>query len=332
MSEFTFRLSFSGLCAFVPRGIDPEAPVRMDVFLLKTSDFDCKHLPLLSFDLRNLNGVDREQIGDAKGLWIFDDEDVELALFNRETGLEEALDAGINILQGRRFPEKPIYDPNASDPDLDFEMQRADFSWLPEMEKILPVDAMINEDVFADNPRELVVARFRIAQGDFGSHYLGEHLGDFVVIQFVPPMDSNNPYSQAVAHWAGAELLVDQKYDIIVRSTTYRHDETKVLRLIAPEDGSDLIVNVTNLCEGYFDDADDSAEEYRVSDPKKFDVDHDFDEFYSIGIVDRETLKKWFPRLPVPVATKYNARPEGGSVGGVDPVRCSGVRFKQSPL
>src|SRR6185369_8073438 len=344
-----------------------------------------RHTPLLQFYLKNIECVGSAGAGRAKGSWVLDNEDIEIFLIDRETGKELALNRGIRIRGGRRTDEQPVLDPNAPDPPADLKLQESDFYWLPQMRYVLPDAGEVKDDLF-DDLAEYVVARFSLEEGYMGSHSLGAFYGGYVVAQFVPPVNPEHPYAQAVAHWAGVEISVDRRFDIGIRATPFddkqsagtgehqvdeAHEagegarlaavghaetgalvqaaagdqrrqrvgaqvktrdgqDTRTLRLSLDNGDAEIEVRASNLCCGDFSYEESQAQGV-TPDPLRFEVDHDFAKFYEISSISPDELGE-YSAPPVPVPVKYPAKKKDNpESGGVDPIRCSGVRFKIFP-
>lgn len=325
--SFTLRLSFAGLCAFVPRGENLDRIERMDVLLVKPVYFGPyvePHSSILRFDLKNLPGNGQNSaLGTTQGFWNLDDEDLEVFTIDRATGQSEPLTGRIELCGGRKAEDKPREDKHTEVRlrGQDLKEQEADFAWLPEISKSLDERAgKINVRILdAVNPSYALSARFFIHCGAFSSHSIGRYLSDYVVAQFVPPIQPGKPFAQALAHWAGCDIEVDSGCDILIRASRFDQRAAPREIILRASPGETLTVQVSNLCCGYT-----AQETQGIPD---FNPDRDYAHFYRLS-AHFDALESEFPILPIPVAVSYQASTRSTrSTGGLNPIRCSGTRF-----
>jgi hypothetical protein len=348
MSTYKFRVIFSGLCGFVPRGKKGEEldPKRVDVLLAKTSggvadssSFSeyhelSPHIALVQFQTSNLVGLNNKI--KTKGFWRLDGDDVTFRLISvNGTGSRE-LNRGISMKDGRNVKErqpkesKEIPDPDARDRDL--KSQTFDFSWLPEMAKILSEDnASVHPDCFSPNPSGLVVARFRLEEGVLMSKDLGAYRGSPIIAQFVPAFGASE-YAQALAHRVALEVDVDEGFNVVMEARAFGGDIScsivlkpgVIVNAVNGDPERGIEVTVSNLCCGNaLLDGDSSVESTDTPAPS---VDHDFSFMYTL-LQGYGNLQKNFI-LPLPVPIVYEKKKDAGSAtGGIRGVECTGCRF-----
>ncbi|HEX3525822.1 MAG TPA: hypothetical protein VH988_02040 [Thermoanaerobaculia bacterium] len=331
--SYTFRVSFSGLCAFVPRVDSAHSLKRMDVILVADDDKEAYaeiHRPVVGIYVKNLRGAaDNGDLGDTMAFFELDREDVEFFRLERGKATAEAekLVGSIGYLGNGKLGSKPLLSATITDSTQiaqDFKQQQADFCWVPRMKRILPEASRIDSRLVVDSiPANIVKARALVSSGDFGSHQLGRYNAGFVVAQFTPAIKANAPVRQAIAHWAGSDTPVDSKYDILVRISKMGKPENKREVVLRARDESTLEVRISNLCCGYYGSEDVNG----LKILRNLEPDDDFQRFYDLLPDQGAAMRQKYSRLPQPIPVDYPALPES-ETGGVDPVRCSGVRFK----
>jgi hypothetical protein len=355
MSTYKFRVIFSGLCGFVPRGNKGEEsdPKRVDVLLAKTSDgapdassFSeyqelSPHVAMVQFVAGNLVGVDDTVT--AKGIWRLTGEDVNFRLISVNGVDGRDLNRGVSMkLDGRReghrspFEDtKNITDPGARGRDL--KNQTADFSWLPEMEKVIGgKNAAVNPACFSDNPSGFVVARFRLEEGVLISKDLGVYRGSPIVAQFVPAFENDSEYSQALAHRVALEADIDDSFNVVFEAKNFKGDTTCSIVLkpgnIVNQEGvveRGIELEVSNLCCGNaLLEGDSRPEETSTPAPS---IDHDFSYMYELLNLYQDLQKEFVLPLPVPIIYE-KSKLLSSSSGGIHGVECTGCRFPFLPL
>jgi len=334
--SYKLRISFSGLCALVPRGDSFQTPKRMDVILVADDDNDQYsdvHRPVVGIYVKNLLGGDANgKLKDTMAFLELDREDVEFFLVERSSKTAYKIESDIKYLDGRKAGDKPFRDlaiPTLPERELDFKAQQLDFSWLPRMKMVLSSASYIDPGhVTRQAPENVVKARVLVSGGDFGSHSLGSHKGGFVVTQFTPAIVSGSPVRQAIAHWAGSETVVSSKYDVLIRISKMGSPQNKREVVLRPKDNESLVIQISNLCCGYYG----SEEVEGLKGLRSLQPDDDFDRFYYLLPDDQlKKIKNTFGQLPLPIPVDYPAV-QINETGGVDPIRCSGVVFEAVPL
>lgn len=338
MASDTYKLTivFSGLCAFVPRGVSEERLERMDVLLVKVPNLpediasgseyggygDVPHQPILRFALKDLPGENKIE-GDADGFWYLNDEDVSLSLLGDG---EAPLTGRVEMRTGVRIPgsEKPM---ESMDWRYSLEDQEADISWLPELEKVHPEAATVNPDLLdGATPSPTVAARFRFGSGLLRSDRIATFNDGYVVAQFVPAWDDEAPYTQAIAHWVALEIEVDRRSSLLFKAARYGGGQERRL-VLRPADGeAGLKVYVSNLCCGNFVYQDQSVGAGSEEVPS---ADLDFEHLYELSERFEENPDEIWP---VPVPVKFPRGPWRMESGGSSGIKCTGGRFPVTPL
>ncbi len=337
--SYTFRMTFSGLCAFVPRVKDGEtSPRRVDVLIVKdqepdtaggrwdqSPDYDA-HSAEIGFPVRQLQpGGDPNS--DVLGRWELENEEVRL--FVRRAGEDDQeLNQGLTVMEGGRdatqdCPPSLGAAPYGTNEARDYYRLLSDVSWIPQVEKALPGAGTISRENLLSTPSSDVAARFVLESGILGTDAIGQFLDGWVIAQFVPPPNGAPAYSQALAHRVVLEVVIDDGSSVVIKATDFSAGTTREL-VLAPVAGALLQVDVTNLCCGYYATAKGSP----TAAPEP---DHDFAEVYRLS-ADYAALQKANLWLPVPVPVQYVNRLPTSATGGVTPIKCSGAWFEPAGL
>jgi hypothetical protein len=117
--------------------------------------------------------------------------------------------------------------------------ERRDFSWVPDLDQILPSFGDLEPALFAERPpRTVVAARLRLRSGTLATHSVVRVDGKVKPIAFrATASNTNVAYRQAVAGWVSAEIRVPgEAIEITARDFT---DGTTRTMTLKPKD--DLI-------------------------------------------------------------------------------------------
>ncbi|HVT18674.1 MAG TPA: hypothetical protein VHQ90_21145 [Thermoanaerobaculia bacterium] len=325
--SYTFRLKFSGLCAFVPNKPIDDDPDYVDVLLVNAnydsdSDFGQTigplepHTPNVWFTLRDLAGV-REPQGDYQhhgAMWLLVGEQINIGF--SKNGEPVPREKRLKIVH-RSMKEKA---PDSRLKEEDY------FDWVAPMEKIHPQACDVDPRCLdLKPPPDLVIARIRLDDGVLKSDKIGKVNDKAVIAQFVPPL-ADEPCKQALTHRVVLELEVPD--DVSVVLTTSEFGDSAVLRQAtlgpptqsAAQGAGEVKVLVSNLCCGYYlGEATDLPGP--VEPPGS---DGDFKAFY---ILAKDPVKAGTP-LPIPVPVEYDTT---GGQGGSEPIHCNVALFRPYP-
>lgn len=308
---YTFRLFFSGLCAFVPDS-DLGAPPRLMTVLLLNTDqgrFQTlnnppeRHLPILKFNLKNL--YNEEGTGKFLGVWPLNFEDIRIYLRDRETG-EEVSWGPLRIVS---------------------DQSRESFTLLPLMEDLLPSAGQVDPDYLR---LKLVKARVFLDTGTLKVAQIAQYQGKDVRVHFVPNLDDpDDPqpiYSKLLPHKIMLELSdLPENLDVVIYSEGFEGDPLPtrelVLKPIVDPTGRSIIeVSILNLCC-------DSVLGEPLQTERVPEADTDFEAFYGI-CKELDNLMRDYRRFPIPVPVIHDNDGEKG--GGGDTIKCTGARFLAS--
>lgn len=327
-STYTLRVSFTGLCGFIPRGNDPSIISRMDV-ILPEADYDLErpHIPTVSFYLRHMcSTVASSLVDDTQAFWVLEDEDVRFSLFDIGTGEETELEGSIQLLGGRKSGDKPFLDTSIEDEAArgnDFLAQMGDFSWVPRMKLCLDAAGDADPELVDDDAPGEIKARVYLSAGCFGTHALGVYQEKYIVVaEFAPSVSDTIFLRQALAHWAGVDIEIESRFGIVVRASKYEHPESvREMRLRAIPGEDVMKIEISNSCCGI------GGKGYGGGRPES---DTDFEYLYKICANYEDLQQKLGDIWPIPVPVRYPVfpDPDAPAIGGVEPARCTGGRFE----
>lgn len=238
-------------------------------------------------------------------------------------------------LDGRRNgSRKPFMDPKIPDPKArlrDYKNQVADFSWLPEVNKVLGEDVgPVKAECLGPNPSYFAGARCHLGEGILVSRDLGTLRSDSIVAQFVPPFREGLECPQALAHRVALEANVEENFNFVITAVSYdKQKKREVILGPADMETDDYVepgieIRISNLCCGSdLEDEKVSTKSAQTSFPA---ADQDFGYMYPL-LENYEDLKKNY-ELPLPVPIGYPSSLKVGSeAGGISGIACTGCRF-----
>ena len=221
--DFLLRILFSGLIAFIPS----EDGTEVTVLLLNvdhayhSSDGSslAGHKPMIIARAGNCTG-DCPTRDSEVAQYVYADESLSAA----QDSLEEAVaGGGAWVLDGS---ELELRKGSSSDPDLPAltirdgvrgtdiipttATQREDFSWVANLEELCS-GCTLDADIFDSVPPELVAARFTLRSGTLITYSVARIGSDVTPVNFkrLDGTGSASAYTQAVASWVGADIVVD---------------------------------------------------------------------------------------------------------------------------
>jgi len=309
--SYTLRLTFSGLCAFIPNrdwghSVPPD---EITVCLLNSAskndrlkmieNFPERHVPLLRFELASI-APDVSYGKDCYAYWTLAEEDVWIS-FRKKDG-ENIYNTG---------PLRVVMDGTARS-----------FLHVPSMEDVCSGAGQVEVGSLEKVPRnDLVVARFQLDSGILANDEFGKFRGGEVVVQFVP-VGGGGAWRERLPHRVVLEFRdLPEDVEAVVHAEKFNDPDSFRDLILGPvEDpaGNRLVeLNVLNLCCGYVLGDKSPWESYPESD-------RDFECYY---VLSREfgELRKNLVRFPIPVPVEHENRDE--KVGGGDTIRCSVSRF-----
>ncbi|HKH44784.1 MAG TPA: hypothetical protein VKM72_08980 [Thermoanaerobaculia bacterium] len=305
---YYFRIVFSGLCAFVPdRDLDGKfKPTKMDVLLVDTNHdrakklyykHDYRHLPVLKYDLKDVDCSQNTSVGDtfAHGIWTLSREQLKLEVRKRGTG-------------SASMPPKPEAKPF-----------KVDLPLVPRIDKIFPEARELDTGALGASPK-LVVARFSVDQGEFSHYAVGHYNDEDILVKFVPSKDPSP--AKPVAYKVQFTLGLASDEEVVIRSRKFGASpgapDLRHVVFLPPADGV-VAVEISNLCCGQFMGYGEAYEEV----PER---DTDF-EYHFMLSKNFDDLAKKHVRFPISVPVYYRSeRPlevAETAAGGGETVRCN---------
>lgn len=264
--DFILRIFFSGLITFVPNADNTEVTVLLlDSHGHTTSDGGAlpHHKPVLVTRALGCEGdctprepsvaqflfADKavDQAADALHAAVLGGSawslaDTELSI--RSAG-EACLQPPLTLVRDARGVENghPKAIPTTA-------QERRDFSWVPDLDQILPSLGDLEPSLFAARPpRTVVAARLRLRSGTLSTHSVVRVDGKVQPIAFrAGGGTSNVSYNQAVAGWVSAEIVVPSDGIEIVAQDF--DDGTLRTMTLKPKDG---LVEMAILNLPYFE-------------------------------------------------------------------------------
>jgi hypothetical protein len=247
MSDFTLEIEFDGLCVFVPNARCNEMTVLLVNALGSAVPTMSGHMyqvpphyPFLSFDLAQQVPPRYYDIGFPGDL---------AALFFRWEDLE--ILPGGNPLPGNEVDILPGRRPDTSEPSGPNEDR--DFSWVPQLDKILPAGAKILPAVLYDNPpRNLVMGRVDLTSGEIGTEVVVKSGGRNVIFEFRCQKSGNCvDYCQALASRIRYSLEIEDEDFVELRFTRFGDralgEQARRSIKLAPGDRPTVEVDIRNL-------------------------------------------------------------------------------------
>lgn len=263
MSQFVFRILFSGLMAFIPNENGTEATVvLLNANHYHTSDGAAMppHQPIL-FVRGNCSGdcvdddatiasfIFRDQseavaldslayaLGNGSAWWISGSD-----LRVQKSGSGAANLPALNIrrdLRGTVNGQPQIVPTTAS--------EARDFSWIPKLQQLCGSGCTIDPDLLDNVPPGIVAARFKIDSGDLYTHSIARVGSDITPVSFkhLDGTGSTAAYVQAVTSWVGLEIPVTGSSVQLVET---KHDGgTGRSMTLSPDASGKVEVAVVNL-------------------------------------------------------------------------------------
>jgi hypothetical protein len=264
--EFILRLLFSGLIVFVPSEDKTEVTVLLlnvgHAHELSDSSTLDTHKPLLI-----------ARAGSCTGDCPTDDADIAQFLFS-DKSMSEALDATEAAVGGGAAwlltgSDLTLRKGSVNDPELPSlsllestrsvvngvpqsipttSAERADFSWVADLEEICQNGCDIDEAMLeAEPPAGVIAARFKLQTGNFFTFSIARIGSDITPVNFkrLDNTGSTSPYSQAIATWVGADIAVSGSSIEIVEEK-FNSDPGRSM-ILSPGEDDTVEIAVLNL-------------------------------------------------------------------------------------
>jgi hypothetical protein len=125
--------------------------------------------------------------------------------------------------------------------------ERADFHWVPELERVAPSSGGINPAVLAQVPPNLIAARLKLTSGTVSTYRLVRIAENVEPIPFLPAQGggSATPYRQALASWVIAELQIEGS-EVEIAEANFCGEVRRTMKL-SPQQGGEPLVEIAVL-------------------------------------------------------------------------------------